>query len=72
MYVFACMCSWSVGLLIELLFYIYYLSDDEVNVRYSKLLTSTVSHIEALLSEEKRQLLALLSQEDTQVGTVYL
>ena len=41
-------------------------------MRYSKLLTSTVSHIEAILSEEKRQLLALLSQEDTQVGTVYL
>ena len=39
-------------------------------MRYSKLLTSTVSHIEAILSEEKRQLLALLSQEDTQVQCI--
>jgi len=42
------------------------INDEEVDVRYSKLLTSTVSYIDDLLKKERRQLTALLSQEETQ------
>ena len=44
-------------------------ADDDVDVRYSKLLSATTQYLRDIIEDERRQLVALLNHEDTQVGT---
>ena len=42
-------------------------ADDDVDVRYSKLLSATTQYLLDIIEDERRQLVALLNHEDTQV-----
>jgi len=48
------------------------LPGDADDVRYSKLISATVEDIEAIVSQERRQLLQLFDREDTLVSLMFI